>query len=221
MPLSKKDRRALALCGGFLGLAALYVGIIDPWVERYGAALDKIASIDKKSKGLASEKRMLQPRQRKLRSARVELEELLRVAGGEVPRSDHLSFCIRSLQSAATTTGAALHSIRPLPAPDEVDPHFSGYRFELNFSGSYATVQRMLHHLETGAFLHITRQMDLNFDKELVTCRMLAERYFYEREAPPAETEGAPGGTEAQPEASGADAVDRSKARPKREAAAE
>ncbi len=200
MAMSRKDKRALAVCGIFLGAVGAYMGLIDPYVLRYEAAQEKIQAQEKKLRALRRKKRLLRPRQRKLRTTRAEVESMLKVFGGVSDQEDQLSACIRGFQNAAAETGASLHSIRPLPVPDEPDPNFAEYRFELNFSGSYPTVQRMLYCLEASGCLQRTRQIDLKLDKGDVHCRMLAERFFYRGDTLPdagasaADTAAAPEG---------------------------
>ncbi|MBN2713660.1 MAG: type II secretion system protein M [Planctomycetes bacterium] len=187
MAISKQDKRALTICIVFLGVVVAYMCGIDPYLQRYESALDKISAQEKKLSSLKRKKKLLRPRQRKLRSTRTEVDDMLNKFVGEAPPEEHLSICIRSFQSAASETGAVLHSIRPLPELDEEggNTNFDKYKFELTFSGSYSTFQRMLYSLETGKYLHRTRQMYLTLEKGVVNCRMLAERYFYKDEAAP------------------------------------
>lgn len=179
MPLSNKDKKALGVCAIFLGVVFVYMCGIDPYMQRYLAATDKIADQEKKLAALEHQAKLLRPRQRMLRSTRDEVDSLRQTFCGEVPTEERLSFCIRSFQDAASSTGTILHSIRPIPVLDAGNPNFDEYRFELSFSGPYATVHNMLYLLETGKFLHRPQQMDMSFDKGLVNCRMLAERFFY------------------------------------------
>ncbi len=182
MNISQKDRRALILCGAFLGVVGVYMGLIDPFVVRYDAARERITVVRKKLSKLRRKKKLLRPRQRKLRSVRAEVEKMLSLFSGEVDADKRLGACIRDFQKAAADSGATLHSIRPLPTGDKSDPNFDAYRFELDFSGSYGTVMRMLYNLEAGMHLHRTRKMDLKMDKGVVHCRILAERYYYNPE---------------------------------------
>jgi hypothetical protein len=186
MTISKKDRRALIICGVFLAIVVIFMGGIDPYLQRYDTAMEKIKKQEKALAGLRRKKKLLRPRQRKLRTTRIEIREMLNVFGGIASPEDRLSVCIRSFQDAATESGAVLHSIRPLPVLEQNSTSFDEYRFEISFSGSYETVQDMLYRLETGTCLHRTRQMTLVLEKGVVNCRMVAERFFYHGDLDPA-----------------------------------
>ena len=190
MNLNEKDKRALVICGVFLGVVGLYMGLIDPLVLRYESARAGIAEAEKKLARLRRGKRLLRPRQRKLRDVRAHVEKLLSTFGSRVESGRRLGACIHDFQQAAADAGAVLHSIRPLPLPGDADPDFDAYRFELDFSGSYRTIMRMLYNLEAGGHLHRTLQLDLKLEKGAVCCRMLAERYYYDP-APAAQTAAA------------------------------